>query len=250
MAEIAWIGSQGPPHAISPINIAHDEQRLLRDVSAPSLDTVVASSCGEKPSPDSQLQVASLEALYISRGLFAPATHDDDDDDKRAFRRTAPKDAMLRYQFGRRPSIQLDSPQPPIPPRSPSRLCRSSAAGAPGKRSTNFSKPLPPTSDNKPARTSPGPRPPPWGSSDNLELHRQTRHNSRDREEARRLRHSASSSMYKALVLSTDTLPHEVMKREVDEYREQVLRVYPDMEFDGSAKEGGRTCFRWLCVVM
>jgi hypothetical protein len=37
------------------------------------------------------------------------------------------------------------------------------------------------------------------------------------------------------------------MRREVEEYKAQVLRVYPDMEFDGEAGKGGREC---ACNVM
>jgi hypothetical protein len=36
-------------------------------------------------------------------------------------------------------------------------------------------------------------------------------------------------------------------KSEVKEYREQIRRVYPDMEFDGNSGSGGRG---WCCNVM
>jgi hypothetical protein len=45
---------------------------------------------------------------------------------------------------------------------------------------------------------------------------------------------------------SPDSLCKDPM-REVQEYRQQIRRVYPDMEFDGEAGSGGRGC---CCNVM
>jgi hypothetical protein len=93
-----------------------------------------------------------------------------------------------------------------------------------------------------------GPRLPPWVSFDDLQQQRHTRSDIREREDARLYRMTADrgSSTSKGSD-STNSLHENMMQREVEEYREQVLRVYPDMEFDGSAGLGGRSC---CCLVM
>ena len=47
---------------------------------------------------------------------------------------------------------------------------------------------------------------------------------------------------------SADSFHETSMRKEVDKYREQVLRVYPDMDFEGSAKRGESGCY--CCVLM
>ncbi|KAH7555190.1 hypothetical protein BM1_06813 [Bipolaris maydis] len=78
-----------------------------------------------------------------------------------------------------------------------------------------------------------GPRPPPWGSYDDLALQRRQRQQrnerrGRARDETRNLVRETTSSVED---------PGEGLSREVNEYREQILSVYPDMEFDGHAGE-------------
>jgi hypothetical protein len=193
-----------------------------------------------------QSQLESSEELYISRGLLSEM-----EDDRCAHRRTQPKDAKLKYQFGRRPSVRLDNIPPPIPPHV---TLPKSLSVIPPKNDNEYSRSnyyvhqplLPPYLDT---HTSPGPRPPPWGSHDDLELKRQTRSDAREREDARKYRLTADSgsSDYKGSD-STVSLPENPLRREVEEYREQVLRLYPDLEFDGSAGQDGRSCC--FCMVM
>ncbi|KAH4184571.1 hypothetical protein HBI81_242680 [Parastagonospora nodorum] len=225
---------------ISPLELRTSHVGTLpNDVPAPSLygRSRPSYACADQP------QFESSERLYISRGLLSGM-----EDDRRAHRRTQPKDAQLKYQFGRRPDIRLDVP-PPTPPH------RSLPKSTPIKQTF---KPTDPLRSNAlldqplffpyaSPKTGPGPRPPPWGSSDNLELRRQTRSDAREREDARILRDSGSS-FYKSSD-STESMRENTMRREVEEYREQVLRLYPDLEFDGKKNEEGGCCW-CLCVVM
>lgn len=192
------------------------------------------------------IQMASSGDLYEPRGLLSEM-----DDDRRAFRRTQPKDAKFKYQFGRRPSTGLERPPLPPPQQSLPNLSvihYSPTVTNPPQTYEALRRPSPSPSLRSYAETQAGPRPPPWGSSDNLELRRQTRSEAREREEARRFRMTidGGSSIYKGSD-SMDSLRQNTMRREVEEYREQVLQIYPDMEFDGNAGKGGRTCY---CVVM
>lgn len=215
----------------------------------PSFNNVPATSPDGRSRPSyacaDQPQLESSEKLYISRGLLSEM-----EDDRRAHRRTQPKDAQLKYQFGCRPDIRLDVP-PPTPPHAS--LPKSTLINPllnlklvdPPRSTTILDQPLFfPYSSPKPG---PGPRPPPWGSSDNLELRRQTRSDAREREDARKMRDSGSS-IYKSSD-STESVRENTMRREVEEYREQVLRLYPDLEFDGKKNEEGGCCW-CLCVVM
>jgi hypothetical protein len=54
-----------------------------------------------------------------------------------------------------------------------------------------------------------------------------------------------STSVYQKSI-STDSLGKDPL-REVEEYREQILGVYPDMEFNDEAGRGDR---RWCCCVL
>jgi hypothetical protein len=73
-------------------------------------------------------------------------------------------------------------------------------------------------------------------------MQRRCRGDTRERDDTRKYRDSASS-IHKGLQATESSGP-EIMRREVSEYREQVLRLYPDMEFDGRAGEGER---EWCC---
>ncbi|KAH7402348.1 hypothetical protein DE146DRAFT_610260 [Phaeosphaeria sp. MPI-PUGE-AT-0046c] len=194
------------------------------------------------------VQLPSTSEPHQPRGLLS-----DMDDDRRAFRRTQPKDAKFKYQFGRRPSVGLD--KPPLSPLHHSTSTPSLGPNGPisiGTQEAGIHSHVehhsPSLSSRSHTGAQTGPRPPPWGSSDNLDLRRQTRNEAREREEARRYRRivDSGSSIYKGSE-STDSLCRNAMKREVEEYREQVLQLYPDMAFDGSAGKGGRSCY---CVVM
>jgi hypothetical protein len=191
-------------------------------------------------------QLPSAEELYNPHGLLA-----DMEETRRAHRRTRPKDAKFRYLFGSRPPVRLDNP-PPEPPHRPAPILtsipQSNNVSDQPSTDTYFFAPQPSSTPAK-VDTQAGPRPPPWVSTDNLEMRRQMRSDAREREDARkyRLTTDSGSSTYKGSD-STDSLRENTMRREVEEYREQVLRIYPDLEFDGRAGEGRRR--RWCCVVM
>lgn len=229
--------------AIPPIDVyAPGLQAPGIDVSAPEFDERLRQSDARQWQP----QLKSSEELYIPRGLLAEL-----EDDRRAHRRTQPKDAKLKYQFGRRPSVRLDNMPPPPPlhapwPKPSQTVLQSDTKERP--RSNDYFQ-QPPLSPYLDAKLSPGPRPPPWGSHDNLKLQRITRSGAREREDARKYRLTADSgsSTYKGSE-STESLRENTMRREVEEYREQVLRLYPDLEFDVNTGKVGRSCC-W-CVVM
>jgi hypothetical protein len=90
-----------------------------------------------------------------------------------------------------------------------------------------------------------GPRQPPWGSLEDLEERREKRIDARERDQAKQFRSATLSQA--TTVGNEDCFGKEKMKRAVEEYKESVLSVYPDMAFDGKAGEGGRRC---CCIVM
>jgi hypothetical protein len=227
---------------ILPINLCRDVP-TIRDNAPPS---GVDRQPRQSNACDNQPQVGSAQELYISRGLLSNT-----DDDRRARRRTQPKDAKLKYQFGHRPSARLEIPLPTPPHASQPKFTEDRHSPALRKRpSSNNHFDQPYISPHIGLKSGPGPRPPPWGSRDNLELRRQFRSDARDREEARKLRDSGSSITKSSD--STDSLRKTTMRREVEKYREQVLRLYPDLEFDGNAGHSGRGsgCYWCLCMVM
>jgi hypothetical protein len=191
-------------------------------------------------------QFPSLADMYVSRGLLS-----DMDDDRRAYRRTQPKDPKFKYPFGRRPSVRLDK-KPPTPPHRliPKLSSTVQSCSATGEHPVDdpISQLSPLTSVPSFADTQAGPRPPPWGSYENLELQRRDRGDAREREDARRFRFTtdSGSSISKGSD-STSGSRENVARREVQDYREQVLRLYPEMEFDGTAGKGARNC---CCAVM
>ncbi len=102
-----------------------------------------------------------------------------------------------------------------------------------------------------------GPRPPPWGSYESLEMQRWQRCKFRDRA----LHRSHQRNIHNQITAncssigsfghefqSTDSLCENPMKREVQMYKEQVLSMYPDMEFEENAGAGIGRCY--CCVVM
>jgi hypothetical protein len=178
---------------------------------------------------DEPVRPPSSTSSYIPRGLFSDIGHD-----TRAFRRTEPKDAKLKYQFGRRPSLRLFAPLPPPLHTSISQPIFPHPSSL--SNTQRFARPISPSYTD-------GPRPPPWGSIDELQVQRQSRSEARERHDARKYRMSLGSKGSS----STESLRGAEMRREVEEYKAQVLRVYPDMEFDGEAGKGGREC---ACNVM
>lgn len=134
----------------------------------------------------------------------------------------------------------LQAPRPPpIPPhQSLGDRCTKSYT-----RSSTTDKFLYPCNDSKC-----GPRPPPWGSIETLEVARRERGDARKRADTVALRGrqkiAPSRDLQSALGQSAGT---SHLRKEIEAYREQVLRVYPDMKFDGEAGKGGRECW---CVVM
>ena len=165
---------------------------------------------------------------------YEPRGHwNDIDDDMRALRRTQPKDANLKYQFGQLPSFGSASP----PLISPLRGNYSHSVG-------NFTNAAPSFHSSTDIQN--GPRPPPWGSYEDLEIQRRQRGDARERAKVRGSRLTADSSSVYQKSMSTDSLGKDP-SREVEEYREQILGVYPDMEFNGEAGRGDRG---WCCCVL
>ncbi|KAL6704114.1 hypothetical protein ACN47E_008777 [Coniothyrium glycines] len=94
-----------------------------------------------------------------------------------------------------------------------------------------------------------GPRPPPWESLRGLELQRRQRNAARHAEVSLYAKKLDSSTSLLTESRVTNDSGDDARRREVDEYREQVLSVYPDIVFDGSAGKGNRSCCCY-CAVM
>jgi len=77
---------------------------------------------------------------------------------------------------------------------------------------------------------------------------RRQRGDARKRADAALLRsqESSVSSLHPKYMLG-DGPGTKTIRQEIEAYREQVLQVYPDMNFDGKAGKDGRECW---CVVM
>ncbi|KAH6875662.1 hypothetical protein BKA58DRAFT_125951 [Alternaria rosae] len=165
---------------------------------------------------------------------YEPRGHwDDIDGDMRALWRTLPKDANLKYKFGQLPSFNSASP----PLISPLRSAYPHSVGDLINATPSFHSSI---------DIQNGPRPPPWGSYKDLEIQRRQRGDARERAKARGSRLTADSSSIYQKSISTNSLGKDP-SREVEEYREQILGVYPDMEFNGEAGRGDR---EWCCCVL
>jgi hypothetical protein len=173
-------------------------------------------------------QEPTAAELYVPRGHW-----DNIEDDTPAMRQTTLKDANLKCKFGQLPSSHSASP-PSIS------LFRDSYLQPVG----HLVNPAPSFHSSTDIQS--GPRPPPWGSYEDLEIQRRQRGDARERAKIRANRLTAdSSSMYQKSI-STDSLGKDP-SREVEEYREQILGVYPDMEFNGEAGRGDRG---WCCCIL
>ena len=223
-----------------PIDISpdHSSQRTAAQstssshvIDGPSYDAVFGESsisAREHRVSGSNAQEPTATDSYEPRGHW-----NDIDDDVRALRRTQPKDANLKYQFGQLPSFSSASP----PLISPFRGTFPPLVGNPTNAAPSF---------HSSTDIQNGPRPPPWGSYEDLEIQRRQRGDARERAKVRGSRLTADSSSMYQKSMSTDSLGKDP-SREVEEYREQILGVYPDMEFNGEAGRGDRA---WCCCVM
>jgi hypothetical protein len=187
-------------------------------------------------------------------------------------RRTLPKDAQLPFAFGQRPParLRLDGEYAlPLPLRripemetetdlETRRQRHGHGHSRTPTRISHLDRPLPPlpiSTAAPPQRY--GPRQPPWGSLDGLSVQREKRHDVREREQAwvfralreKRERQEEEEEGWRRVgaAAAVDGIEAVAMKAEVEGYRAQIVRVYPDMVFDGSAGKGGRAC---CCAVM
>jgi hypothetical protein len=214
-----------------PVHLSHAPDRTLRQSE---------SFCTETQLPSSLRLYRSHDSLLAANPVFK------DDMCTNAARRTTPKDFKHKYPFGQRP---VSRTAPPISPVSPGRCSnpnynpRLSTSKAQYRGLASLPRPLP--SSLRIAQPQAGPRQPPWGSLGHLEEQRERRLDARERDQAKQFRTAALSEA--TTLAETDVYGKDRMKKEVEEYREQVVSVYPDMAFDGSAGKGGRGC---CCIVM
>lgn len=186
---------------------------------------------------------SSLRLCRSYDSLLAAGIAPENDARIQASRRTAPKDFQHRYAFGQRPVSRV------VPPPNLGRTCnpnynpRLSTSKAQYRGLATL--PRPPRSSLRVSETQTGPRQPPWGSLDNLEERRERRVDAREREQVKQFR---AATLSEATTLgSTDSFGRDKLKKEVEEYKEQVMSVYPDLTFDGNAGKEGRRC---CCAVM
>ncbi|KAH9873263.1 hypothetical protein J1614_005661 [Plenodomus biglobosus] len=198
-------------------------------------------------------QFPSPEEDYTPRDLSSGAKYG------WAHRRTEPKDAQLRYQFGRRPFVSLDHP-PLTPSRQSFNHQTSIGYFRPASTSNHYtptsvtnctpSLPVLPAPSRYSHEPKVGPRPPPWISFEALEAQRRQRGDTRERADAAllRSRESSSSSLHQTSVRGDGANKvNGTLRSEVEEYRVAVLKVYPDMEFDEETGKETRMC---CCAVM
>ncbi|RMZ66539.1 glycoside hydrolase family 5 [Pyrenophora seminiperda CCB06] len=174
----------------------------------------------------------AAESLHIPRGNWS-----DIDDDAFIPSRRQPKHAISKNNYGKLPHQTADIPRS-IPPQY-------DVHTQPAEYFTQPSSPVPSTDSSLDNPN--GPRPPPWGSYDNLELQRRQRSEARGRTHTRGALLTANSALAYQKAHSTDSLGKKPV-REVEEYREQILGMYPDIVFNGEAGIGGRG--RCCCVLM
>lgn len=182
--------------------------------------------------PSSLRLYSSYESLLVGRNV-----NNDTINAALASRRTIPKDSKHKYTFGQRPASII--PSTPSTPYNP----RLSTSKAQYRSLATLPPPLPPSV--RITDPHPGPRQPPWGSLEALASQREKRVDARERDQARQLRAAPLSQA--TTLRDEEGAAKEVLRREVEGFKEQVMSVYPDMAFDGTAGRGGRRC---CCVVM
>ncbi|XPS81335.1 hypothetical protein M3J07_013299 [Ascochyta lentis] len=188
-------------------------------------------------------QIPSSLRLYSSHDSLLVAKNNESNETAHATRRTEPKDHKHKYTFGQRPASRM-TPAPGLGRASNQKYNpRLSTSKAQYRGLQTLPRPLP--SSLRVAEPQTGPRQPPWGSLEDLEEQREKRGDARERDQAKQFRYATLSQA--TTVGSTDSFGKEKMKKEVEEYKEQVMSVYPDMAFDGNAGKGGRSC---CCLVM
>lgn len=197
-------------------------------------------------SPDTQIP-SSLRLYRSHDDLSSPASNSANTATQ-ATRRTTPKDHKHQYPFGQRPASSIVPP--PIPSELTTRRYNPRLSTSKAQYCGLASLPLPLPSSLRIAPPQTGPRQPPWGSLEDLDLRREMRGDARERDQAAQFRAATLSQATTVGGVATRSVFEglgEEMRKEVQEYREAVVGVYPDMEFDGSAGKGGRgRC----CVVM
>ncbi|UPX12818.1 uncharacterized protein EKO05_0003354 [Ascochyta rabiei] len=210
------------------IDHTHHQVQALRQSKSFSTDTQIPSSLRLYRSHDS---------LLVTNGDGTSKT-------AHASRRTMPKDSKHKYIFGQRPASKMIL-TPGLGRASNQKYNpRLSTSKAQYRGLQTLPRPLP--SSLRVGEPQTGPRQPPWGSLEDLEEQREKRGDARERVQAKQFRSATLSQA--TTVGSTDSFGKEKMKKEVEEYKEQVMSVYPDMTFDGNAGRGGRrSC---CCVVM
>ena len=215
-------------------NIANGVSLSFDSLKVPLRPYIHDSSSGLRQDvPHGHSQFIAADASHIPRGRWS-------DIDNASFTplRLQPKDALSMQQYGQLPLLAPEI-SPPTPPH---RDMHTQLAKCLAKPSSSPAASLRASIDIQN-----GPRPPPWGSYDNLELQRRQRSEARERMQTRELRLTADSALTCQKPYSTESLAKEPTS-EVDEYREQILVVYPDMAFDGEA--GMRARERCCCILM
>jgi hypothetical protein len=229
------------------VTFADDTTLSSRSSSPDHYNQIQDRSIRQSRSFTSDAQIASTLRLYRSHDSLLVANNPPpvNDTSASASRRTAPKDFKHRYTFGQRPTA-LTMPSPGLGrSTNPDYNPRLSTSRAQYRGLATLPRALP--SSLRVAEPQTGPRRPPWGSLGDLEEQRGKRVDKRERDQAKLFRAQTLSEATTVLG-STDSFGKEAMKKEVEGYRKQVVSVYPDMAFDGTAGKGGRrSC---CCVVM
>lgn len=100
-----------------------------------------------------------------------------------------------------------------------------------------------------PRQTRLGPRSPPWKSLEKLQEERKHRSDARERADISIHRNDPdTSASLKSKNGSTDDLGNLMMRREVEDYRNQVLKLYPDITFESRAAYDDKGCCS--CTIM
>lgn len=227
------------------VTFADDTALSLRSPSPDHQSRVHDQHLRQSRSFSSEPQIPSSLRLYSSHDslLVANNTPINGDINPHASRRTAPKDFKHKYTFGQRPTSRMATSSGLGRTSNSNYNPRLSTSKAQYRGLQTLPRPLP--SSLRIAEPQTGPRQPPWGSLEDLEEQREKRMDARERDQAKQFRSTTLSQA--TTVGSTDSFGKEKMKREVEEYKEQVMSVYPDMAFDGNAGKGGRSC---CCAVM